>query len=150
MLSRKLNFSRRSTRFFAAGVTAIVIGAGTFGIVSAASSGGSSAAASVPATTARGGAHPGGFSGASGSGGGGSNARSGPAAGGSIGTVSSASTSGFTLTTSGGEKVTIKETSSTTYEKGTTPASKSALSNGETVLVLGTETTPRSRPLRSS
>jgi Domain of unknown function (DUF5666) len=70
---------------------------------------------------------------------GGSNAQSGPAAGGSIGTVSSVSTSGFTLSTSTGEKVTIKETSSTKYEKGTTAASKSAVTKGATVLVLGTD-----------
>jgi len=52
----------------------------------------------------------------------GSNARSGPAAGGSIGKVSSVSTSGFKLSTSTGEKVTVKETSSTKYEKGTKSA----------------------------
>jgi hypothetical protein len=130
---------RKSTRFLAAGIATIVIGAGTFGIVSAASSGGSSAAATVAATTAGAGAHPGGFSGPSGSGGGGSNARSGPAAGGSIGTVSSTSSSGFTLSTPTGGKVTIKETSSTKYENGTTTASKNAVTNGKTVLVVGTD-----------
>jgi hypothetical protein len=139
MLSRKLTFSRKSITFLAAGIAAIVIGAGTFGIVSAASSGGSNAAASVPAAAAGGGARPAGFSGASGSGGGESNARSGPAAGGSIGQVSSISTSGFTLSTPTGGKVTIKETSSTKYEKDTTAASKSAVTKGKTVLVLGTD-----------
>jgi membrane-bound inhibitor of C-type lysozyme len=134
MLSRK----RKSTRFLAAGIATIVIAGGTLGIVSAASSGGSSAAATVATTTAGVGAHPGGFSGPSGSGGGGSNARSGPAAGGSIGTVSSLSGSGFTLVTSAGQKATVKETSSTTYEHGTTPASASAVNDGETALVLGT------------
>ena len=134
MYSRK----RKSTKFLATGIAAIVIAGGTFGIVSAASSGGSSAAATVATTTAGGGAHPGGFSGPSGSGGGGSNARTGPAAGGSIGTVSSLSGSGFTLMTSAGQKVTVNETSSTTYESGTTPASASALTNGGTALVLGT------------
>jgi hypothetical protein len=69
---------------------------------------------------------------------GGSNARSGPAAGGSIGTVSSVSTTGFGLLTSAGEKATVKETSSTTYEKGTNSASASAVTKGETALVLGT------------
>jgi hypothetical protein len=127
---------RKSTRFLAGGIAAVVIGAATFGIVSAASSGGSSAAATVPATTAGAGAHPGGFSRA---GGGGSNARSGPAAGGSIGKVTSVSTSGFTLSTPTGGKVTIKETSSTQYEQGTTAASKSAVTKGKTVLVLGTD-----------
>jgi hypothetical protein len=138
MLSRKLNFARKSTRFLAAGIATIVIGAGTFGIVTAASSGGSTAAASVPAATAGGGTRPADFS-ASGSGGGGSNARSGPAAGGSIGQVSSTSTSGFTLLTPTGGEVTIKETSSTKYETGTTAASKSAVTQGKTVLVLGTD-----------
>ncbi len=75
----------------------------------------------------------------SGAAGGGSNARSGPAAGGSTGTVSSVFASGFDLLTSAGEKVTIKETSSTTYEKGTTAASESAVTKGETALVLGTD-----------
>jgi hypothetical protein len=70
--------------------------------------------------------------------GGGSNARSGPAAGGSIGKISSVSASGFDLLTSAGEKVTIKDTSSTTYEKGKTAASASAVTKGKTALVLGT------------
>jgi hypothetical protein len=70
--------------------------------------------------------------------GGGSNARSGPAAGGSIGKVTSTSTSGFGLSTSAGEKVTVKETSSTKYEKGAKAASAPAVANGETALVLGT------------
>jgi hypothetical protein len=69
----------------------------------------------------------------------GSNARSGPAAGGSIGTVSSVPTSGFTLSTSTGQKVTIKETSSSKYERGTTAASKSAVTKRVTVLALGTD-----------
>jgi hypothetical protein len=134
-----LSLKRKSSRFLAAGIATVATGAGTIGIVSAVSSTGSSAAATVPATTAGAGAQPAGFSRASGSGGGGSNARSGPAAGGSIGTVSSASTSGFTLSTPTGGKVTIKETSSTKYQKGTTAASKSAITNGKTVLVLGTD-----------
>ena len=48
------------------------------------------------------------------------------------------STSGFTLTTSAGQKVTIKEASSTTYQKQTSRASASAITTGENVLVLGT------------
>jgi membrane-bound inhibitor of C-type lysozyme len=48
------------------------------------------------------------------------------------------STSGFTLTTSGSQKETIKETSSTTYEKGTSQASVSAVTTGQQALVLGT------------
>src|SRR5438309_11912665 len=42
-----------------------------------------------------------------------SNARSGPAAGGAVGTVDSVSTSSFTIVTSAGQKVTVDEASST-------------------------------------
>ena len=76
--------------------------------------------------------------GGAGSGGEPSNARSGPAAGGADGTVTNASTSSFTLTTSTGQKVTIDENSSTEYLKGTGSTSASAVTNGESVLVLGT------------
>jgi hypothetical protein len=48
------------------------------------------------------------------------------------------SSSGFTLTTATGEKVTIKEASSTTYEKGTSTATSAAVTTGQPVLVLGT------------
>src|SRR5437016_8779668 len=71
----------------------------------------------------------------------GSNARSGPAAGGASGTVSNVSTSGFTLTTATGQKVTVDEASSTTYQNGTISTSASAITNGESVLVLGTVNT---------
>jgi hypothetical protein len=142
MFRRKLNFSSRCTRLLAAGIAAVVIAAGTFGIASAASSGGgSSPATTIPATAAGGHARPVGFPGASGAGAGGagSNARSGPAAGGSIGAVSNLSGSGFTVTTPTGQKVTVKETSSTQYENGTTAAAKSIVTNGKTALVLGTD-----------
>jgi hypothetical protein len=138
MFSHTLTFSRKSTRFLAAGIAAILIGGGTFGIVTAVSGGGSSAA-TLPATGAPGGAPAHSFPAASGAAGGGSNARSGPAAGGTIGTVSSLSSSGFTLTTSAGQKVTVKETSSTKYENGMTAAPTSAVTKGATVLVLGTD-----------
>jgi hypothetical protein len=78
---------------------------------------------------------------ASSSGGGGSNARSGPAAGGASGTVSNGSTSGFTLTTATGQKVTVNEASSTIYQNGMSSTSASAITNGESVLVLGTVNT---------
>src|ERR1700736_1013908 len=74
----------------------------------------------------------------SGSGGGGSNARSGPASGGASGTVGSVSMSSFTMSTSAGETVTDGEAPSTTYQKGTSPTSASAITTGEPVLVLGT------------
>ena len=116
-------FSSKLTRSVAVGAAAIAVAGGSYGIVSATSS--SPAAASRPAAASSGS-------------GGGSNARSGPAAGGSSGTVGSVSTSGFTITTSAGQKVTVDEASSTTYEKGTAPASASAITTGEPVLVLGT------------
>jgi len=106
--------------------------AATYGIVSATSSSSPATASSSPTASSNGFAH------APGSGGGGSNARSGPAAGGSSGTVGSVSTSGFTITTSAGQKVTVDEASSTTYQKGTSSASASAITTGEAVLVLGT------------
>ena len=85
--------------------------------------------AASPSATA---AHPSFGSSADGgprSGGAGSNARSGPAAGVATGTVSTVSTSGFTMSTAAGQKVTVKETSST---------SAAAINTGENVLVLGT------------
>jgi hypothetical protein len=69
--------------------------------------------------------------------GGGSNARSTNAAGGSVGRVSGASSSSFTLKTPTGGKVTVKETSSTVYDKGTSTSAASAVASGKTVLVLG-------------
>jgi hypothetical protein len=70
--------------------------------------------------------------------GGGSNPRSGPAAGGSSGTVGGVSTSSFTMTTSAGQQVTVNEAFSTTYQKATGSTSASAITTGESVLVLGT------------
>jgi len=95
-----------------------------------------------PATTIVGGSGSGGGASNVGAGplsGGGSNARSGPAAGGASGTVSNVSTSGFTMTTSAGQQVTVNEASSTTYKKGTSSPSASAITKGEPVLALGTD-----------
>ena len=55
------------------------------------------------------------------------NARSGPAAGGTVGTVASVSASSFVLTTPAGQKVTVTKASSTT-----------SIKKGKYVLVLGT------------
>ncbi len=68
----------------------------------------------------------------------GSNARSGPAAGGAAGTVSNVTTSSFDLTTATGQKATINETSTTTYQNGTSSTTASAITSGDDVLVLGT------------
>jgi hypothetical protein len=123
-------FSRRLIRPIAIGAVAIAIGGGAYGIVSATAGTGSRTAttATSPSTT----------SGPPVRGSGGSNARSGPAAGGSVGKVSSVSASGFGLLTSAGQKVTVRETSSTTYEKGTSSTSAGAVAKGKTVLVVGT------------
>jgi membrane-bound inhibitor of C-type lysozyme len=118
-------FSSKRSRGIAAAVAAIAVAGGSYGIVTATSGSAATPAASSSPT--------GGFGS-----GGASNARSGPAAGGSSGTVSGVISSDFTLTTSAGEKLTIKETSSTTYQKGTSPATASAVTSGEPVLVLGT------------
>jgi hypothetical protein len=47
------------------------------------------------------------------------------------------SASSFTVSTPAGEKVTVKESSLTVYEKGTTRSVASAVTKGKTVLVLG-------------
>jgi membrane-bound inhibitor of C-type lysozyme len=125
-------FSSMRSKVIGAGIAAVVIAGGSYGIVTATSS----SATTTASSSSTGSGHA--FPAASGASGSGSNARSGPAAGGSIGTASSVSASGFTLTTSAGQKVTITEASSTTYEQGTSPASASAVTNGAPVLVLGT------------
>jgi len=123
-------FSGRLTRFIAIGATAIAIAGGTYGIVTATASSGSgtTTTATSPAPT----------SGRPGLRGGGSNARSGPAAGGAVGTVASVSTSTFALSTPAGQKVTVNKWSSTTYRKGTSSTSASVIKKGASVLVLGT------------
>jgi Domain of unknown function (DUF5666) len=118
--------TRRLSKPLAIGAVVVVIGGGAYGIVSATSSNGSAGASTGQTAKA-------GFTAKAGS-----NARSGPAAGGVVGTVSSVSASGFTVTTSAGQKMTVKKASSTTYRNGTTSTSASAIKKGEPVLVLGT------------
>jgi preprotein translocase subunit YajC len=118
--------TRRLTRSLAIGAAVVVIGGGAAGIVSATSSNGSAGASTGQTANAGSAAKAG------------SNARSGPAAGGVVGTVSSVSTSSFTVSTSAGQKVTVKMASSTTYRKGTRSTSASAIAKGKAVLVLGT------------
>jgi hypothetical protein len=96
----------------------------------------SSTAATTPSAPAAQASGSGGFAGHAGSGGG-TNARSINAAGGSLGTVAAVSGSSFTVSTPAGEKVTVKETSSTVYDKGTSTSKASAVTKGKTVLVLG-------------
>ncbi|MDX6687838.1 MAG: hypothetical protein QOF86_3966 [Baekduia sp.] len=118
--------TRRLTKPLAIGAAVVVIGGGAIGIAGATSSNGTAAAGTAQTAKA-------GFTARAGS-----NARSGPAAGGVAGTVSSVSTSSFTVSTSAGQKVTVKKTSSTTYRKRTSSTSASAVKKGEPVLVLGT------------
>jgi preprotein translocase subunit YajC len=118
--------SRTLSRPLAIGAAVVVIAGGGYGIASAASSNGSAGAGIGQTATATATATPG------------ANARSGPAAGGVVGTVSSVSTSSFTVTTSAGQKMTIKKSSSTSYRKGTHSTSASAVAKGKPVLVLGT------------
>ncbi|MCW3016349.1 MAG: hypothetical protein JWO02_3441, partial [Solirubrobacterales bacterium] len=125
--------TRRLSRPLAIGAAVVVIGGGAFGIVSATSSNGSAGASNGSAGAGTGQTATAGFAAKAGS-----NARSGPAAGGVVGTVSSVSTSSFTVSTSGGQKVTVKKASSTTYRKGTSSSSASAITKGAPVLVLGT------------
>ncbi len=119
-------FTQTLTRPLAIGAAVVVIAGGTAGIVSATSSNGSAGASTGQTAKA-------GFGGKAGA-----NARSGPAAGGVIGTVTGVSTSSFTVSTSAGEKVTIKKASSTTYRNGTRSTSARAVAKGKPVLVLGT------------
>jgi hypothetical protein len=118
--------ARRLSRPLAIGAAIVVIAGGAYGTVSATSGNGASGAGGAqPAKT--------GFAAKAGS-----NARSGPAAGGVVGAVSSVSASSFTVSTSAGQKVTVKKATSTTYRTATGPTSPSAITTGRTVLVLGT------------
>jgi hypothetical protein len=123
-------FSGRLTRAIAIGATAIALGGGAYAIVSATASVGSGATTAATSPSATSGHHM--------PGSGGSNARSAPAVGGSSGTVDTVSNSSFTISTSADQRVTIKEASSTAYQKGTSSSSASAVTKGESVLVLGT------------
>jgi len=122
-------FSGRLTKPIAIGATAIAVGGGAYGIVSATASTGAGAAATATSASAT--------SGQPVSRGAGSNARSGPAAGGSSGTVDGVSTSSFTITTPAGQNVTVKKVSSTTYRNATSSRSSSSITKGDSVLVLG-------------
>jgi preprotein translocase subunit YajC len=121
--------SRKLTKLLAIGATAVAIGGGAYGIVSATADTGSGTATTASSTSATFGQRVPGR--------GGSNARSGPAAGGSSGTVDSVSQSSFTISTPAGQKVTVKKVSSTKYEQGSSSSSSSAIKTGVTVLALG-------------
>jgi hypothetical protein len=115
--------NRRNGWIVAAALIPVVIGISGCATSPSATAASPSATAAPPSATA---------------GAGGSNARSGPAAGGASGTVDGVSTSSLTLTTSAGQQVTVDEASTTTYQNGTNSTSASAITTGESVLVLGT------------
>jgi hypothetical protein len=122
-------FSRRLTRSIAVGAAAVAIEGGAYGILGAnAGNGTGTAPTTTPPSTTTEQPMPGG---------GGSNARSGPAEGGTSGTVASVSKSGFTISTSAGQTVTINTTSTTTYRKGTTTTAASAVKKGKKIVVVG-------------
>jgi hypothetical protein len=116
---------RRLTKPLAVGAAVVVIGGGAYGIVSTTSSGASAGATTGQAASVGSAATAG------------SNARSGPAAGGVVGEIASVSKSSFTVSTSTGQKVTVKKAPSTTYRSGTRSTSASAVTTGKPVLVLG-------------
>jgi preprotein translocase subunit YajC len=118
--------TRTLSRPLAIGAAVVVIGGGAYGIVNATSNDGSAGASTGQTVKAGPMARAG------------ANARSGPAAGGVVGKVSSVSASSFTVSTSAGQKVTVKKASSTTYRKGTSSTTASAVTKGKPVLVLGT------------
>jgi hypothetical protein len=124
-------FPRKLIKPIALVAAAIAVGGGAYGIIGATAGNGSGTATTTASSSSATSAQP--LAGR-----GGSNARSGPAAGGSIGTVDSVSKSSFTLSTSAGQKVTVKKVSSTTYKRGTRKTSASAVKKGATVLALGT------------
>jgi hypothetical protein len=111
-------------------VPALGVGLAACGGTSSSTAATTSSTAATPASGATG------FAGHAASGGG-SNARSKNAAGGSVGKVTGVSASSFTVSTPAGEKVTVKETSSTVYDKGASRSAASAVAKGKTVLVLG-------------
>jgi hypothetical protein len=123
-------FSRKLTRPIAFAAAAVALGGGAYGLVSATASNGSGTATTATSPAASSGRPVPGRAG--------SNARSGPAAGGAAGTVDSLSNSSFTISTSAGQMVTVKKAPSTTYRKGTSSTSASAITQGESVLALGT------------
>jgi len=111
-------------------VTAMAVGGGA---VSAMPGNGSdaTAGASLAAPSGRGAPGGRGFDGRFGP-------RSGPAAGGAVGKVDSVSASSFAISTSAGRMVTVEMASSTTYRNETGSTSASAITTGESVLVVGT------------
>jgi hypothetical protein len=122
-IARRL-LSKRGGLILAAVLTFALAGYVGVGVSSAADNG-SAAADDTTAPTAT----------ASGPAGGG--ARSGPADGGATGIVGGTATSSFTISTATGVQVTVNETADTTYAENGASTAASAVTDGESVLVLG-------------
>ena len=137
-------FSRTRNIVITAGIAVAAVAGSTIGLVAESGSSGSTATAATSSTGSTAPHRPvaAGGEGADVGGGQGSNARAVNEPGGASGTVSSVSGSGFTVTTTIGEKITVDESSSTTYANaanGTpTATAASAITKGAGVLVLGT------------
>jgi hypothetical protein len=121
------------TRPIAIGAMAVVIAGGAYGIVSATANTSSGGPSMTAASAAQ-------ISALRTSGSSGSNSRSGPAAGGSSGTIESVTKSSFTMLTPTGQKVTVEKGADTKYQRGTTSSSAGVVGKGVRVLVLGTTT----------
>jgi hypothetical protein len=130
-------FSRKRNIAITAGIAVVAVAGVTIGLVATSGSSGNTTTASSSGTSP--GAPGGPFAGGAGQG---SNARTTNEPGGTSGTVSGVSNSGFTVTTTVGEKITVNESSSTTYENASsgtsTATAASAITTGVGVLVLGT------------
>jgi hypothetical protein len=133
-------FSRKRNIVITAGIAVVAVAGVTIGLVATSGSSSSTTSASSSSTNpVRPGGQGGPFAGGAGQG---SNARTTNEPGGTSGTVSGVSGSGFTVTTTIGEKITVNESPSTTYENASSGTSTSttagAITVGAGVLVLGT------------
>lgn len=138
--SRKQGFfSRKRNIAVTAGMAVVAVAGVTIGLVSTSGSPSSSTTASSSGGGTASNGPRGPFAAGAGQG---SNARAVNEPGGTSGTVGGVSGSGFTVTTTVGEQITVDESSSTTYQNasnGTSaPAAASVVTTGEGVLVLGT------------
>jgi hypothetical protein len=123
----KLAFMNRRSTWITVGLMATALGL-------------AGCAATSPSATSPSASAPAGHGLPAGEGGSGSNARSGAAEGGTAGTVDADSTTGFTMTTSAGQQVTVTAAASTTYRSGSATASATDVAPGDDVLVLGMTT----------
>jgi hypothetical protein len=127
----------KKNRWIASSALVVAIVGSSVGIAtSSATTPATTATAAASATATAKGAHA--YGAGYGSANGASPARTTSAQGGTTGTIDTVSASSFTLTTPAAQKVTVNESSSTTYENGTVSTAASVVQTGQNVLVLGT------------